>query len=156
MRRLALLALVVLGFGVAGYAVFLWPTPTGTTYYLDASPVSEAALGDGPVVAYEGLSADNRRLFDRALGNETATVGSDTAPLNARYVRYDGTYYETSVRPVDPDDGAGLARLGMFAIGGLGTLLATFGLVGLLAVSWERERASVEDSADGTDEFRHG
>jgi hypothetical protein len=144
MRRLALLALAVLGFGVAGYAVFLWPAPTETTYYLDVRAVSDAAVDDGPAIAYADLSAENRQLFDRALGDETATVGADTSPLNARYVRYEGTYYETTVRASDPGDGAGPSRLGMFAVGALGTLVGTFGLLGVWFASWQRSRRGAE------------
>ena len=140
MRRLAFVILVVLGFGIAGYAVFLWPTPTGTTYYFDVTPVDDTQVRDGPVVSYADLSADNRRLFDRALGSGTAPVGAETTPLNARYVAYDDTYYETLVRPAEPDDSTGPARLVMFAVGGLGTIAGTFGIVGFWFASWTRHR----------------
>jgi len=144
MRRLALLALVVVGFGGAGYAVFV-PSPTaGTTYYLDATPVSEGTVGDGPVASYANLSAENRRLFDAAIGNDTATLDSETTPLNARYVEYEGQYYETTIRATGPDDGTGPTRLATLALGALGTIVGALGLVGLLATSWERGRTEDE------------
>jgi len=144
MRRFALLVLVVVGFGIAGYAVFFWSPSADTTYYLDARAVSEAELGDEPVAAYENLSAENRRLFDAAVGNGTATLGSDTTPLNARYVEYSGQYYETTVRATGPDDGTGADRLAALGVGALATLVGTFGLVGLWVTSWERGRQEID------------
>ena len=147
MRRLALLALVVVGFGTAGYAVFFWSPSADTTYYLDTRPVDETELDDGPVATYENLSAENRRLFDAAVGDGTATLGSDTTPLSARYVEYDGQFYETTVRASGADDSSGTTRLAALGIGALATLVGTLALVGLLATSWERGRQEIDSKS---------
>lgn len=128
-----LAVLFVTGFAIFAYGVTYEGAAAGQR--VDVEGVDAAKVpAESNVVQYGDLPGPVQEAFDRALASESmAPVAAAGAAVDARYVRYDGRYYEVVVRPA----GAGSSPVEL-PLGLVGLVLSALSTVVYLLMRRER------------------
>ena len=129
-----LAVLFVTGFAIFAYGVADEGAATGPRVDVEGVDAAEVPAGS-EVVDYRDLPEPVQEAFDRALASDSmAPVAAAGAAVDARYVRYDGRYYEVVVQSAGGGDSPVEPSLGL-----VGLVLSALSTVVYLLIRRERQ-----------------